>query len=65
VAQSLLRFVYRTGARHLPQGRTALQYTRFQLDRLGIGAELTHLVWGSKSFKLALSSRASSDAADA
>jgi hypothetical protein len=59
VAQSLLRFVYRTGVRHLPKGQTALQYTRQQLDRLEIGQNLTHLVWGNKRFKLPPSSRAS------
>jgi transposase len=59
VAQSLLRFVYRTGVRHLPQGQTALQFTRQQLDRLEIGYDLTHLVWGNKRFKLPPSSRAS------
>jgi transposase len=59
VAQSLLRFVYRTGVRHLPQGMTALQYTRQQLDRLEMGHDLTHLVWGNKCFKLPPSSRAS------
>ena len=51
-------FVYRTGVRHLSQGMTALQYTRQQLDRLDIGGELTHLVWGNKRFKLPASSRA-------
>lgn len=59
VAQSLLRFVYRTGVHHLPKGQTALQYTRQQLDRLEMGQELTHLVWGNKRFKLPPSSRAS------
>jgi hypothetical protein len=52
VAQSFLRFVYRTGVRHLPRGVTALEYTRQQLDRLDIGHDLTHLVWGNKRFKL-------------
>lgn len=64
VAQSLLRFVYRTGVRHLPQGVSALQYTRQQLDRLELGEELTHILWGSKTFKLPPSSRASPGGAD-
>jgi hypothetical protein len=59
VAQSLMRFVYRAGVRHLPKGMTALQYTRQQLDRLEMGQELTHLVWGNKIFKLPPSGRAS------
>lgn len=58
VAQSLMRFVYRTGVRRLPKGMTALEYTRQQLDRLEIGQELTHLVWGNKRFKLPPSSLA-------
>jgi hypothetical protein len=58
-SNALLRFVYRTGVRHLPKGMTALQYTRQQLDRLELGEDLTHIVWGSKRFKLPLSSRAS------
>jgi hypothetical protein len=58
VAQSLLRFVYRTGVRHLPQGQTALEYTRQQLDHLEMGHELTHLVWGNKRHNLPLSSLA-------
>jgi hypothetical protein len=59
VAQSFLRFVYRTGVRHLPKGQTALEHTRQQLDRLEMGQELTHLVWGNNRFKLPPSSRAS------
>jgi hypothetical protein len=59
VAQSLMRFVYRTGVRHLPKGMTALEYTRQQLDRLEIGHELRQVIWGNKRFNLPPSSRAS------
>lgn len=52
VACSLFRFVYKAGVRNLPEGQSALGFTRQQLDRLGIGAELTELPWGSKTFKL-------------
>jgi hypothetical protein len=51
VARSLLRFVYRTGVRHLPEGKNALQYTRRHLDRLNLCHDLAYLVWGSKTFK--------------
>jgi transposase len=51
-ARSLFRFVYRAGVRHLPEGETALGYTRKHLDRLRIGQELTRIEWGSKRFKL-------------
>jgi hypothetical protein len=42
-------------ARNLPEGQSALQFTRNQLDRLGIGQEVTHIPLGSKRFKLPLS----------
>jgi len=38
--------------RNLPDGMSALQFTRYHLDKLGIGRELTHIRWGSKTFKL-------------
>jgi transposase len=52
VARSLFRLVYRMGVRNLPKGTTALSFTREQLDRLGIGANLTHLPWGNRTFQL-------------
>ncbi len=58
VARSMFRFAYRAGVRHLPQGTTALRFTREQLDRLGIGRELTHLPWGTRTFELPPSSLA-------
>jgi hypothetical protein len=38
--------------KNLPDGQSALEFTRAQLDRLGIGAELSEIPWGSKRFKL-------------
>jgi transposase len=52
VATSLFTLAHRMRARNLPDGQSALQYTRNQLDRLGIGAEVTAIPWGSKRFKL-------------
>lgn len=56
VARSFFRFAYRAGVRHLPNGQSALGFTRQQLDRLGIGADLEKLPWGSKTFTLPPSS---------
>ena len=55
VATSLFTLAHRVRVLNLPDGQTALQFTRNQLDRLGIGREITHIPWGSKRFKLPLS----------
>jgi transposase len=52
IACSLFRHAYKVGVRNLPDGQTALGFTRNQLDRLGIGAEMQVLPWGRKRFKL-------------
>jgi transposase len=52
VARSFFGLAYDIGVRNLPDGLTALEFTRRNLDRLGIGAELTHVPWGNKTFKL-------------
>lgn len=57
VARSFFRLAYRMGVRHL-KDESALIFTRRQLDRRGIGQELTVLPWGSKQFKLPPSSLA-------
>jgi hypothetical protein len=41
---------------NLPDGQSALQFTRNQLDRLKIGQDVTHIPWGSRRFKLPPSS---------
>jgi hypothetical protein len=57
VARSFFRLAYRMGVRHL-NGESALTFTRRNLDRLGIGQELTVLPWGNKRLKLPPSSLA-------
>jgi len=51
-ACALFAHAYHVGVRNLPDGQSALAFTRQQLDRLGLGRELTHLPWGSKRYKL-------------
>lgn len=52
VACSFFALAYRMGVANLPDGLGALAFTRQQLDRLGLGQELTEIPWGSKRFKL-------------
>lgn len=52
VACAFFAYAYKVGVKNLPDGQSALEFTRAQLDRLGIGAELTEISWGSKRFKL-------------
>jgi hypothetical protein len=53
VARKLMKYAYRLGRAHRPQGQTAAQYVRQQLDRLGLGAELTAIPLG-KTRQIAL-----------
>ena len=46
VARKLLHHAYRLGRAYRPQGQTAAQYVRQQLDRLSLGAELTAISLG-------------------
>ena len=55
VARSFFAHAYRVGIRNLPEGQSALAFTREQLDRLGIGKDLQEIPWGSKPHKLPLS----------
>lgn len=52
VARTLFGFAYRVRVKNLPNGMSALPFTRRQLDRLGIGEEVRLLPWGGKRFKL-------------
>jgi transposase len=52
VACSFFALAYKVRVKNLPGGLSALAFTRQQLDRLHIGADLQRLPWGSKSYKL-------------
>ncbi len=52
VACSFFALAYKLQVKNLPDGMSALEFTRHHLDRLDIGQELTHIRWGSKTFKL-------------
>jgi transposase len=59
VAASLFAHAYKVGVANLPDGQSALAFTRHQLDRLNLGDQVTHIPWGSKTFKLPPSDPAS------
>jgi len=52
VARKLLRHAHQLGREHRPEGQTPAQYVREQLDRLGQGADLTTIRWGSRTIPL-------------
>lgn len=52
VAKTIFGYAYKLGIHHLPNGMSALEYTRYHLDQLGLGKELTHLPWGRKRYRL-------------
>jgi hypothetical protein len=52
IAASMFKLAYEIGVKNLPEGKSAKTFTRRQLDRLGIGAELQSIPWGSKVVKL-------------
>ncbi len=52
VACSFFALAYKVGVRNLPEKKSALQFTREQLDRLRLGRDLEKVPWGSKTFKL-------------
>jgi transposase len=52
VACSFFRFAYKVGVKNLPEGQSALAFTRTQLDRLGIGVDLQEVPWGKTHHKL-------------
>ncbi len=49
VARFLTSYAYRLGRTYRPAGQTAPQYVRAQLDRLGIGEQLTTVAKGSST----------------
>jgi transposase len=58
VACSLFQLAHKIHVSNLPEGQSALQFTRNQLDRLNIGHEVKTIPWGSRRFKLPPSSLA-------
>ncbi len=52
VACGLFAFAYKARVKNLPGGLSALQFTRSQMDRLGIGKDVLILPWGTKKFRL-------------
>jgi hypothetical protein len=52
VACSFFAHAYKVRVRNLPNGQSALEYTRAQLDRLKIGSDVKVLPWGSKQYNL-------------
>jgi transposase len=56
VAHAFFAFAYRVGVRNLPDGLSAKAFVRQQLDRLGLGKELTEFQWGGKTVRLPPSS---------
>ena len=52
VAATIFAYAYKVGTKNIPGGMSALQFTRHNMDRLGIGKNLTRLRWGSKTFTL-------------
>jgi phosphopentomutase len=48
IARKLLEHAYRLGRAHRPDGQSAAEYVRRQLDRLGLGADLTAIRRGNR-----------------
>lgn len=56
LALKFLRHAYQLGQDYRPAGQSPTAYTRAQLDRLGIGADLDSVAWGKRSILLPPSS---------
>ena len=52
VARAFFQHAYKVGVKNLPEGQSALAFTRVQLDRLGIGMDLQEVPWGRSHHKL-------------
>jgi transposase len=52
VARKLLQHAYRLGAENRPDGQSTAEYVREQLDRLGLGEDLTAIQWGKRTISL-------------
>ena len=55
IARSFYALAFKIGSTNLPE-KNARQYVRNQLDRLGIGQDLTRIPWGGKTVNLPPSS---------
>jgi transposase len=56
IAASMFKLAYEIGVKNLPEGKSAKTFTREQMDRLGVGRNLSVIPWGSKRVKLPPSS---------
>jgi transposase len=52
VARKLMQHAYRLGEENRPDGQSTAEYVREQLDRLGLGEDLTAIQWGKRSIPL-------------
>lgn len=52
IARKFLSYAETLGKANRPDGQTAVQYVRYQLDRLGLGADLTAIRRSSRRIKL-------------
>jgi hypothetical protein len=59
IAASFFALAYKMGVQHLSEGQSTRQFTRQQLNRLGVGREMTHFYWGKKRYTLPPPSQAS------
>jgi hypothetical protein len=54
VARKYFQFIYNLGKDHRPAQLSAAAFVRFQLDQLGLGADLDSIPWGTKKKPLPL-----------
>lgn len=52
IAASMFKLAYEIGVKNLPEGKSAKTFTREQMDRLGVGRDLTVIPWGTKQVEL-------------
>jgi len=52
IARKLMQHAYRLGAENRSDGQSTAEYVREQLDRLGLGADLTAIQWGRRTIPL-------------
>lgn len=58
VAKYFYAHAFDVGVKNLPGGMGPLQFTRYHLDRLGIGTTMTHMPWSGKRYMLPPSTKA-------